>query len=293
MIKSMTGFGRAENTDNIYSFNVEIKTVNNRYNDIVVKMPKYFSYLEEDIKRTIKDKISRGRVEVYIGLEYIDQLGIDVKVDIPLAKSYKEGLEELINELDIVEDVKLSHIISVSDVIKTERKELDEDLVWNCLKVALDNALDNVVSMRKSEGLVLKKDMEKQLIEIQKLTDKIRTRSPLVVIEYKAKLEERIKELLGAESNLDEERLESEIVFFANKSDINEEIIRLESHIHQFSQSLTENKSVGRKLDFLTQEMNREINTIGSKANDLDISNSVVDLKSELEKIREQAQNVE
>lgn len=293
MIKSMTGFGRAENTDNIYSFNVEIKTVNNRYNDIVVKMPKYLSYLEEDIKRTIKDKISRGRVEVYIGLEYIDQLGMDVKVDIPLAKSYKEGLEELINELDIVEDVKLSHIISVSDVIKTERKELDEDLVWNCLKVALDNALDNVVSMRKSEGLVLKKDMEKQLIEIQKLTDKIRTRSPLVVIEYKAKLEERIKELLGVESNLDEERLESEIVFFANKSDINEEIIRLESHINQFSQSLTENKSVGRKLDFLTQEMNREINTIGSKANDLDISNSVVDLKSELEKIREQAQNVE
>lgn len=293
MVKSMTGFGRAENTDDIYSFNVEIKTVNNRYNDIVVKMPKYLSYLEEDIKRTIKDKISRGRVEVYISLEYIDQLGMDVKVDIPLAKSYKEGLEELINELDIVEDVKLSHIISVSDVIKSERKELDEDLVWDCLEVALDKALDNVIYMRKNEGLVLKKDMENQLFEIKRLTDKIKVRSPLVVSEYKTKLEKRIKELLNVESNLDEERLESEIVFFANKSDINEEIIRLESHIDQFSQSLTENKPVGRKLDFLTQEMNREINTIGSKANDLDISTYVVDLKSELEKIREQAQNVE
>lgn len=293
MVKSMTGFGRAENTDGIYSFNVEIKTVNNRYNDIVVKMPKYLSYLEEDIKRTIKDKISRGRVEVYISLEYIDQLGMDVKVDIPLAKSYKEGLEELINELDIVEDVKLSHIISVSDVIKSERKELDEDLVWDCLEVALDKALDNVIYMRKNEGLVLKKDMENQLFEIKRLTDKIKLRSPLVVSEYKTKLEKRVKELLNVESNLDEERLESEIVFFANKSDINEEIIRLESHIDQFSQSLTENKPVGRKLDFLTQEMNREINTIGSKANDLDISTYVVDLKSELEKIREQAQNVE
>ncbi|NMB27611.1 MAG: YicC family protein [Tissierellia bacterium] len=293
MIKSMTGFGRGESTDGVHNFNVEIKTVNHRYNDILIKMPKHLSYLEEKIKRIIKDRINRGRVEIYINLEYIGESGIEVKVDIPLAKAYKAGLEALINELTIDEDVKLSHILGVSEIIKTERKELDEDIIWNCLEIALKAALDSVIDMRIKEGLVLKKDMEAQLIKVEGMIDNIEERSPLVVLEYKEKLKERIKELLDVDCNIDEERLNYEVVFFADKSDINEEVVRLKSHTKQFLKNLDKREPVGRKLDFLIQEMNREVNTIGSKANDLDICNYVVEIKSELEKVREQVQNVE
>lgn len=293
MIKSMTGFGRGESTDGIHNFNLEIKTVNHRYNDIIIKMPKHISYLEEKIKKIIKDRINRGRVEVYINLEYIDESGIEVKVDIPLAKAYKSGMERIMKELDIEDSIKLSHILSVSEIIKTERKELDEDITWNCLSTAIEMALDNVINMRINEGINLKNDMETQLIKIEGMIKEIEERSPLVVLEYKEKLKDRIVEILDGDCNIDEERINYEVAFFADKSDINEEIVRLKSHIKQFSRSLEEEKPIGRKLDFLTQEMNREVNTIGSKANDLIICNNVVDIKSELEKIREQVQNVE
>ena len=178
-------------------------------------------------------------------------------------------------------------------MIKTDKKELDEDITWDCLKTALDIALDKVIDMRKEEGLILKKDMKFQIEKIKKLVTDIKKRSPLVVEEYKEKLKERIEELLDEDYNLDEERLSNEIAIFADKSDINEEIVRLTSHINQFLQALEEKEPVGRKLDFIIQEMNREINTIGSKANDLIIGNNVIDMKSELEKIREQVQNIE
>jgi uncharacterized protein (TIGR00255 family) len=293
MIKSMTGFGRGESTDGVHNFNLEIKTVNHRYNDIIVKMPKHLSYLEEKIKKIIKNRINRGRVEVYINLEYISESEIDVKVDIPLAKAYKAGLDTIIEELNINENIRLSHLLSISEIIKTERKELDEDITWNCLNNALDTALDSVIKMRTDEGIALKADMEVQLMKIENMINKIEKRSPLVVLEYREKLKERIKELLDVDCNVDEERINYEVVFFADKSDINEEVVRLKSHIKQFLQTLEAKEPVGRKLDFLIQEMNREINTIGSKANDLIISNNVVDIKSELEKIREQVQNVE
>ena len=293
MIKSMTGFGRGESTDGIHNFNIEIKTVNHRYNDMVLKFPKHLSYLEEKIKRRIKNRISRGRVEVYINLEYISQSAMEVKVDIPLAKAYKTGLELILEELNLEDDIKLSHIMSLSEIIKTERKELDEDITWDCLKTALDKALEKVIDMREKEGVILKRDMEYQVEKIKKMVKEIEKRSPLVVEEYKEKLKERIKELLDDEYNLDEERLNNEIAFFADKSDINEEIVRLNSHINQFLQTLENGESIGRKLDFIIQEMNREINTIGSKASDLVIGNYVIDVKSELEKMREQAQNVE
>jgi uncharacterized protein (TIGR00255 family) len=256
-------------------------------------MPKHISYLEEKIKKIIKDRINRGRVEVYINLEYIDESGIEVKVDIPLAKAYKSGMERIMKELDIEDSIKLSHILSVSEIIKTERKELDEDITWNCLSTAIEMALDNVINMRINEGINLKNDMETQLIKIEGMIKEIEERSPLVVLEYKEKLKDRIVEILDGDCNIDEERINYEVAFFADKSDINEEIVRLKSHIKQFSRSLEEEKPIGRKLDFLTQEMNREVNTIGSKANDLIICNNVVDIKSELEKIREQVQNVE
>ncbi|NLV75731.1 MAG: YicC family protein [Tissierellia bacterium] len=293
MIKSMTGFGRGESIDGAYSFSVEIRSVNHRYNDIIVKMPKHINYLEEKIKAYIKGKINRGRVEVNICFEYIDDAALDVKVDIPLAKAYRDALDKLTDELNIEDDVNLCNLLNFPDIIKTERKDLNEDKIWNCLRFAIEEALNGVMDMRVKEGLVLKSDLETQLNSMYDIINKIEDRSSLVVTEYKNKLESRIKEILDIDCNIDEERLAYEVAFFADRSDINEEIIRLKSHIKQFLNSLTEKEPVGRKLDFIIQEMNREINTIGSKANDVLISNHVVAIKSQLEKMREQVQNIE
>ncbi len=292
MIKSMTGFGRGESSDEIHSFNVEIRSVNHRYNDIIVKMPKHINYLEEKVKECIKNKISRGRIEVYINLEYIDDSAIEVKVDLSLAKAYKNALDDLINRLDMEDNVNLFHILNFSDVVKTERKELDEDETWTCLNLAVEEALNSLMNMRIKEGLALKSDLETQLDIMYDIIEKIEERSPLVVKDYKEKLELRIKEILNVDY-IDEEKLAYEVAFFADRSDINEEVIRFKSHIKQFRESLEDEEPVGRKLDFLIQEMNREINTIGSKANDLAISNHVVTIKSQLEKMREQVQNIE
>jgi len=289
----MTGYGRGEASSDLYKFKIEIKAVNHRYNDILVKMPRHIAYLEESIKKIIKEKISRGKVDVYINLEYINESAIDVKVDIPLARSYKTALENLTRELNIDDNVRLNNILSISEVVRTERKELDEDLVWNILKLALDIALENIINMRVTEGLELKKDILLKLENIEKSVGSIEERSPNVVIEYKEKLRERINNLLEDNIVLDEERLSNEIVFFADKSSIDEELVRLSSHIKQFKDILNEEDSIGRKLDFLIQELNREINTIGSKANDIVITKYVVELKAELEKIREQIQNIE
>lgn len=293
MIKSMTGFGRGESSDGVHSFSVEIKTVNHRYNDIIVKMPKYLLFLEEKVKKHIKEYINRGRVEVYINLEYLADSNIEVNVNIPLALAYKRELENLINQLEIGDDISLTHLLTLPEVIKTERKDVDEDVVWGCLSQALEIALENVVNMRKKEGIELKKDIEIQLRKLENLIDKIEKRAPQVVMEYKEKLKERISELMDEDTDLDEERLNFEVVLFADKSDINEEVVRFKSHIKQFYMSLEQDEAVGRKLDFLIQEMNREVNTIGSKANDLEIINDVMDIKAQLEKIREQVQNIE
>lgn len=293
MIKSMTGFGRGESSDGVHSFSVEIKTVNHRYNDIIVKMPKYLLFLEEKVKKLIKEYLNRGRVEVYINLEYLADSNIEVNVNIPLALAYKRELENLINQLEIGDDISLTHLLTLPEVIKTERKDVDEDVVWGCLSQALEIALENVVNMRKKEGIELKKDIEIQLRKLESLIDKIEKRAPQVVMEYKEKLKERISELMDEDTDLDEERLNFEVVLFADKSDINEEVVRFKSHIKQFYMSLEQDEAVGRKLDFLIQEMNREVNTIGSKANDLEIINDVMDIKAQLEKIREQVQNIE
>jgi uncharacterized protein (TIGR00255 family) len=289
----MTGYGKGESSNDSYRFKVEIKAVNHRYSDISIKIPRHISYLEEKIKKTIKDIISRGKVDVYINLEYINESAIDVKVDIPLAKAYKEALDNLTKELNIDDDIKLGNILNMSEVIKTEKKDLDEDIIWNTLKEALDIALDNIIEMRIAEGTELKNDILLKLDKIESDVKFIEERAPEVVLEYKEKLRERIKNLLDDNISLDEERLCNEIVFFADKSSIDEEIVRLYSHIKQFRAILNEDVSVGRKLDFLIQELNREINTIGSKANDIIIAKYVVNIKSEIEKIREQIQNVE
>lgn len=293
MIRSMTGFGRGEFGNELYNFKVEIKAVNHRYNDIVVKMPRHIGYLEEGIKKIIKKQISRGKVDVYINLDYVNESAIEIKVDIPLAKSYMKSLEKLSVELDLQDNIRLNNILGLSEIIRTERKELDEDIIWDCLKKALNIALLDILKMKSAEGEELKDDMMSKLNLIENIVLEIEKRSPLVVLEYKDKLKERITELIDKDANVDEDRIAYEVVFFADKSNINEEIVRLKSHIKQFMLILKDENSIGRKLDFLIQEMNREINTIGSKANDVLISQNVVELKSEIEKIREQVQNIE
>lgn len=293
IIKSMTGYGRGDSIKDSYRIKVEIKAVNHRYNEISVRMPRHISYLEESLKKLVKEKVSRGKVDVYINLEYIRESAIEVKVDIPLAKSYKKELENLIEELNLEDTVKLNNLLNISEIVKTERKELDEDLIWDCINEAMTIALENMVLMREKEGVELKTDMISKLENIETSILSIVERSPSVVIEYKEKLKERIQDLLDNNISLDEDKISSEVAFFADKSSIDEEIVRLKSHIKQFYNILGESDPIGRKLDFLIQELNREINTIGSKANDVIISKYVVELKSELEKVREQIQNIE
>lgn len=289
----MTGYGKGEFEDEFYRFIVEIKSVNHRYNDISVKIPRHISYLEDSIKKAIKERISRGKVDVYVNLEYVMESSIDVKIDIPLALSYKNALEELKLELELEDNIRLNNILSVNDIVKTERKEVDENLVKNGLLKSLGIAIENIVGMKEKEGAELKIDMLDKLANISNYLEVIVERSPRVVVEYRDKLKDRINELLDSNIIIDEDRLSSEVAIFADKSSIDEEIVRLKSHIKQFKYILDEDDAIGRKLDFLIQEFNREINTIGSKANDIIISKYVVELKAELEKIREQVQNIE
>ncbi|MDD2446575.1 MAG: YicC family protein [Tissierellia bacterium] len=293
MIKSMTGYGKGEASNDLYKLKVEIKAVNHRYSDISIKIPRQISYLEDKIKKDIKKEINRGKIDVYINLEYISESDIEVKVDIPLAKAYKISLERLKNELNLVDEIRLNNILSMPEIVRTDKRDLDEDLIWNVLSEALNAALTNILNMRITEGNELKNDILEKLHNIEVSVQAIEERAPTVVLEYKEKLKERIIGILEDNIQLDEEKLLNEVAFFADKSSIDEELVRLDSHIKQFKSILNENEPIGRKLDFLIQELNREINTIGSKANDIVIPKYVVNVKSEIEKIREQIQNIE
>ncbi len=292
MLTSMTGFGRGESQSNNIKFLVELRSLNHRYLDVSVKMPKIYTYLEESIRQNIKEYVKRGRVEVFIAYENIGDTEVNVVADVALAKEYINALNKL-KELEVKDDVTVSLIAKYPDVIRVEKKELDEDTTWNCLLDALTNALNKLTEMRKLEGAQLKEDLLKRLSIIADDINKIEERSPQIIIEYRQRLNDRIKELLEDGHNLDENRIVMEVAMFADKSSITEEIVRFASHIKQFKKTMEEDDSIGRKLDFIIQEMNREVNTIGSKANDLTITNIVVNMKSELEKMREQVQNIE
>lgn len=293
MVKSMTGFGRGENKDEKIQFNVEIKSVNHRYNDTIIRMPRHLSYLEEKIKKIIKKRIKRGRVEVYINLENIGESDLEVNVNLNLAKSYKEALDLLNQELNLDDPIKLESITKYPDIINVEKKEESEDVIWNVLSVAVEDSVKDIYSMRCEEGKKLAHDIKKRLDYIKGLNFKIEDRSPLVVEEYKLKLENRINDLLDNSVEVDESKLANEVAYFADKANITEEIVRLDSHITQLIETLNLDDAIGRKLDFLIQEMNREANTMGSKVGDIEITKYVVEIKSELEKIREQVQNIE
>ncbi|MBV7271930.1 YicC family protein [Clostridiaceae bacterium UIB06] len=292
MIKSMTGFGRGSIEQDGRSFTIEMKSVNHRYCDLNIKMPKIFLSLEDRMRKVIFEKISRGKVDVFITQNNKEKVGVKAVLDESLADSYVECLRKIKDKYDIREGISISLIAKFPDVITLKQEEEDIENVWRILSVPLEEALNLLVEMRQNEGLKLKNDILLKCDYIKHLLDKIEKRSPFVVIEYKDKLNERLKELLQ-DYQIDENRIAMEVALFGDKSCIDEEIVRLNSHLVQLRETFNLNEPIGRKLDFILQEMNRETNTIGSKANDLEITNSVLNIKNEIEKIREQIQNIE
>jgi uncharacterized protein (TIGR00255 family) len=292
MARSMTGFGRAKVENQGLGFTVEIKTLNHRYLDINIRLPKVISFLEEDLRKRIQDRLERGRVEVYIQGSSQANDKIEVQLNKPLVESYIDCFEYLTENYNIKSDISLSTLTGIQDLFQVVEKEQDEDVVKEMVLMAFDEALGKVLEMRDIEGCRLEKDIIMRGHLIKDMVGAIEDRAPAVIEEYRIKLKNRITELIQG-TDLDENRFNMEVALFADRSNITEEIIRLRSHLDQLDEILKQKGSIGRKLDFLVQEMNREANTIGSKANDLNIINLVVDIKSEIEKIREQVQNIE
>ena len=292
MIRSMTGFGRGDCQEDGKEFQVEIKTVNHRYSDGFIKMPRQIGFLEEKVRDMVGKAVSRGKIDVYITYNNFGDDSKYVMFDEALAKTYISAVEALRDKFSLRDDISVSLISKYPDVLKVEQAEEDEDKLWLMLKAAVENALSSLITMREIEGEGLKTDLLARALYIEKILREISLRAPDVVKEYKLKLETRIKDLLD-QQNMDESRLAIEIAIFADRCSIDEEIVRLGSHLSQMREALNSQQPIGRKLDFLIQEMNREINTIGSKANDLTITRNVVEIKSEIEKMREQVQNIE
>lgn len=292
MIKSMTGFGRSTYENDGREYIVEIKSVNNRFNDINIKMPRNLNYLEEKIRKQILSNISRGKVEVSIQLNNNSDLGKKINLNTDIANRYIEELKKLTEETNIIDNINIMDIAKFPDVLNIKIDEEAEEVIEKELFTALDSAIDSFLDMRQKEGSKIKVDLENRIEVIKQKIEQISSISAGLVDEYVVKLETRIKELLKTDV-VDQTRLAQEVVIYSDKCSVEEEITRLKSHISQFLNLLNENIAIGKKLDFLIQEMNRETNTIGSKANNLEITNFVVDIKTELENIREQIQNIE
>lgn len=298
MVKSMTGFGRGSYAEENFSVSIEIKTVNHRFGEISIRLPRFLNAVEDRIRKTISEKLKRGRIDVFINCDYTGEDGMQVKVDRPLVQALHKALHEIGDEIgvsgDFVGHSELFYLARSQNVIKVEEGRLDEELYWPKLKLALDEAVSGVENMRILEGENMEKDFLFRLDNIEKTVEAIEKRSPEAVDEYQAKLLERLKKALQ-ECNVTAEpqRVLTEVALFADKTAVAEETVRLRSHCRQFREILQKGGSVGRKLDFLVQEFNREANTIGSKANDMELAGMVVDLKAEIEKLREQIQNVE
>lgn len=292
MLKSMTGFGRAKYEENSREYIVDIKSVNNRYSDISIKMPRNISFLEEKVKQKITSAISRGKVEIFITFNNYSDKGKNIRINSELAKLYINEIKQLSDETNNSQLINIQEILKLPDVLNIQLDEEAEKLIWNELEIALSEAINNFLNMRKKEGLKIQTDLEERISLIEQNVNKVDNISSGLVQEYIVKLETRIKELLKTDI-VDENRLAQEIVIFSDKCSIEEELTRLNSHIAQFKNLINTSSPIGKKLDFLTQEINRETNTIGSKANSLNITNSVVDLKTEIENIREQIQNIE
>ena len=297
MIRSMTGFGRGEYSDEISKVTVEIRSVNHRYLDIYVKMPRRYSFAEETIKAAIKSRLHRGKVEVNVTVDNIGKSDSDVRLDKELAARYYKALSELKDSFDFGDEshVSLSLLSRMPDVIVTTPAAEDEEAMVKRLIGATEKALDDFCSMREAEGAKLAADLSARADTIQNIRDCIETRAPEIEKEYAAKFKARVEEILGGVYDVPEERIALEAAIFADKANITEELVRLSSHISQLRGFLQADgeEAVGKKIDFLIQEMNREANTIGSKSNDKEITSHMLDLKAEIEKVREQGQNIE
>ena len=292
MIRSMTGYGKASLSVEGREYQVEIKSVNHRYLDINIKMPKTLGYLEETIKKQISEKIKRGKIDVFITFENNSQEGKDVKINKELAKIYINQLRELAQEENISSNIEVIDIAKFPDVLTIKIEQEDEKIKSEILQVTKD-ATDKIIEMKNIEGQKISQDLLARIENIENKIEEISKKSTGLIEEYVVKLEKRIKEILKTEE-IDKSRLAQEVVIYADKCSVEEEITRLKSHIYQFKNLIADNnETIGKKLDFIIQEMNRETNTIGSKANNLEITNGVIDIKTELEDIREQTQNIE
>ena len=292
MVKSMTGYGRSEKITSDYKCTVEIKSVNHRYLDLSIKLPRKLNVFEGDIREVLRDYIQRGKVDVYITYEDYCKEGVNIKYNSALAGEYINYLREMSEEFDIDDDVRVSTISRMPEVLVLEDEAFDENETWKNVKECLQEACDAFVVSRIKEGENLKNDLIMKLDDMLTHVAYIKERAPEIIAEYKKGLEDKVKELLG-DVKVDEARLLTEVTIFADKVCIDEEILRLLSHIETTKKALIEGGSIGRKLDFIAQEMNREANTILSKANDLATSNHAIELKTEIEKVREQIQNIE
>lgn len=292
MIKSMTGFGRAEAVSRERKVSVELKSVNHRYLDLNIKMPKRLSYFEGEIRNVMKTYIRRGKVDVFITYEDYTMGGMALKYNAELAKEYLGYLNQMSEELGIENDIRVSTLSRYPDVFTMEEQAPDEEELWNFLEGPLQEACRKFVETRQREGANLKQDLLGKLDGLEAKVDVVEKRSPEVVKAYREKLEAKMHELLE-DNQIDDSRIAAEVILFSDKICNDEETVRLRSHIHGMRKILEEKEGVGRKMDFMAQEMNREANTILSKSNDLTVSNAAIDLKTEIEKIREQIQNIE
>lgn len=292
MLKSMTGYGRSKLQLDGKEYIIEIKAVNHRYIDIMVKLPRNISYLEDKIKKTVSNNASRGKIDVTISYANVGTSEANVSINKTLANEYIQQLKEIANENGLCEDINVTDILKLPDILITENN-VDEEKVWQEFEPKLNDALKSFNNMRLQEGTKLCEDVLKRIEVIDKNLVIISSKSTGLVEKYVVKLEARLKEILKTDSNIDPNRLAQEAVIFSDKCSIEEEITRLKSHINQFKTMINEGNAKGKQIDFLLQEMNRETNTIGSKANCLDITKMVIEIKTELENIREQIQNIE
>jgi len=291
-LRSMTGFGRAEAEQQGKKVTIEPKTVNHRFLDINIRMPRTLGFAEEGIRKLIKKKLSRGRVDVFVNYSAIGDEDKCATADIGLIRSYVSAARQAAQSCGVQDDLMLSHVIRIPDAITVQEEREDEEKLTELVLDALSGALTSLTDMRIREGTELMQNINECLDSLVSTTKIIEAKKGYITTEYSEKLKLRLQDLLGG-TEIDETRFNSEIAYIADKADITEEIVRLNTHINQFGQIAEKNNAIGRKLDFIVQEMNRELNTIGSKSSDMDITNAVIEGKSTVEKIREQVQNIE
>ena len=292
MIKSMTGFGRCEVTEGNRKYTVEIKSVNHRYLDVNIKMPKSLNFFESTIRTLLKEYMERGKVDLYITYEDFSEERFSLKYNEELAGEYLAHLKEMAKKFELEDDIRVSTLSRYPDVFTMEQVEVDEQELWAGLEKAIRGACEQFVESRITEGDHLKADLIAKLDNMLSYVDFIEERSPIIMKDYRERLENKVKELLE-DKQIDDSRIATEATIFADKICVDEETVRLRSHIKSTKTALEAGGSIGRKLDFIAQEMNREANTILSKANDLEISDTGINLKTDIEKVREQIQNIE